>query len=311
MWKSSGGGIIVIQNEAILAGRSSRRTVNWTIPECGYGAGYPYGTADPITGYVYYGRADAQLTWSGKYQQLGNALGYDLYHNPDLALDPTIAYKVMSYGMRNGAFTGVGLGLYITDANTDYLNARRVINGTDRAQDIATDAAAFEAILRAEPLVTSLSVASPTISPEGGTYLVAGESGFGSRPPANLDAGMAAISLACLTSGSSIYYTTDGTIPTMASTLYTGPFVVSQSTMVKATAFRSGYTPAGVSSASFAFVSSLATLGPTFDFNSDGHTRMILVLYDNATHSSLLCTSTTILSSTACTVRACRLGGSW
>ena len=162
------------------------------IEECGYGAGYPYGVADPNTGYVYYGRGYVQLTWSSNYQHIGNSLGFDLYHNPGLALDPPIAYRVMSWGMRNGAFTRFGLARYITDTNTDYVNARRIINGTDHAQEIATAAMNFEAILRAS-LDTSLSVATPAISPEGGTYVMGTPPHFGGSSVT--DAGMVTISL--------------------------------------------------------------------------------------------------------------------
>ena len=141
------------------------------VEENGEGAGYPYGIPDPITGYAYYGRGYVQLTWKNNYILLGNVLGVDLVNNPTLALDPQIAYKVMSYGMRAGAFTGVGLDNYITDAATDYFNARRIVNGTDQAQSVADAAAKFEAILRA-------SLVTPPAVPRLG-----GAGGGGLQPP--------------------------------------------------------------------------------------------------------------------------------
>ena len=42
----------------------------------------------------------------------------------------------MSYGMRNGSFTGKKLGDYINDAGCDYRNARKIINALDQADRI-------------------------------------------------------------------------------------------------------------------------------------------------------------------------------
>jgi hypothetical protein len=50
----------------------------------------------------------------------------------------------------------------------------------------------------------------------------------------------AAVTLACATSGAAIRYTTDGSAPTPASSLYSAPFSVAAGTLVRATAFKSG-----------------------------------------------------------------------
>jgi putative chitinase len=57
--------------------------------------------------------------------------------DPDNMMDPEIAYCTMSYAMRKGAFTGVGLAKYINGEKCDFTNARRIINGTDCAEKIA------------------------------------------------------------------------------------------------------------------------------------------------------------------------------
>lgn len=98
-------------------------------------------------GYKYRGRGYVQITWKNNYKRLGDALGYDLVNNPDNALDPVVAYKIMSYGMRNGIFTGKKLSDYIGTTSADYYNARRIINGTDRADTIRGYADKFEKIL--------------------------------------------------------------------------------------------------------------------------------------------------------------------
>lgn len=69
--------------------------------------------------------------------------------DPENAKDPVIAYCIMSYGMRHGRFTGKKLNDYINESTCDYRNARRIINGTDKADLIAGYAVKFERILRA------------------------------------------------------------------------------------------------------------------------------------------------------------------
>lgn len=118
------------------------------IEEHGKGKGRPYGKVDPKTGKIYYGRGYVQLTHGENYQRLGNAMGVDLYHHPEEALKYDSAYRIMSYGMRHGAFTGVMLKRYIHDDVCDYINARRIINGTDRADVIAAYAREFERMLK-------------------------------------------------------------------------------------------------------------------------------------------------------------------
>jgi len=87
--------------------------------------------------YPYYGRGYVQLTWEKNYATYGKLLGLDLVHKPDLALDPKVALFVLVHGFKTGHFTGRKLSDYVNEHNTDFLNARRCINGTDRQQDIA------------------------------------------------------------------------------------------------------------------------------------------------------------------------------
>lgn len=106
------------------------------IAEYGKGAGKKYGIMIQETGQRYYGRGYVQLTWLENYVAMGQALGVDLHHKPDLAMQPDIAYKIMSRGMRKGSFTGVKLSTYITGEKCDFLNARKIINGLDCAERI-------------------------------------------------------------------------------------------------------------------------------------------------------------------------------
>ena len=107
------------------------------IEEYGKGKGRAYGTADPVTHQIYYGRGFVQLTWKANYATFGSKLKVDLVNNAALALDLNIATKVMFTGMTQGLFTGKKLSDYFTPTLTDWVNARRIINGTDRAALIA------------------------------------------------------------------------------------------------------------------------------------------------------------------------------
>lgn len=59
------------------------------------------------------------------------------------------------------------------------------------------------------------------------------------------------ITIACATSGVRIYYTTDGSPPTIASTLYSGPFQITENTFLKAFATKSGMHDSEITSGYF------------------------------------------------------------
>lgn len=118
------------------------------IAEYGKGSGRKYGIPDKVTGKIYYGRGYVQLTWKENYAAMGRVFEMDFVNNPDLVMEPDIAYKIMSYGMRKGSFTGVRLSMYICGEKCDYKAARRIINGMDCAEMIAEHAESMEEMLR-------------------------------------------------------------------------------------------------------------------------------------------------------------------
>ena len=99
-------------------------------------------------GFKYRGRGYVQLTGFTNYKRAGSKLGIDLVNNPDLALDAGHAAAIMIAGMSEGWFTGKKLADYVDDYMPNYVAARRVINGVDKAAKIASEAAAFELALR-------------------------------------------------------------------------------------------------------------------------------------------------------------------
>jgi hypothetical protein len=107
-----------------------------------------YALAHP-NGKSYFGRGLVQITHGYNYERMGAALGMGrkLYDHPELALDLYVAVQILFIGMRDGLFTGKKFGDYFNNTKTDWLNARRMINGVDRAEKIAAYARDFYACL--------------------------------------------------------------------------------------------------------------------------------------------------------------------
>ncbi|MGD1699089.1 penicillin-insensitive murein endopeptidase [Dapis sp. BLCC M229] len=94
--------------------------------------------------YPYYGRGYVQLTWRDNYQEYSDLLELDLVNNPDLVMRPDISVFILIDGMKRGVFTGVSLDDYISVQQVDFFNARRIVNGLDQAQLIASYAQKWE-----------------------------------------------------------------------------------------------------------------------------------------------------------------------
>lgn len=101
--------------------------------------------------YPYIGYGYVQLTWEDNYTRIGKLIGVDLIEKPERALEPEIASKIMTGGMLNGWFTGVGFRKKrpVSRYNkAQYISARAIINGKDKAELIADYAMTFEKALR-------------------------------------------------------------------------------------------------------------------------------------------------------------------
>ena len=103
------------------------------------------GNTVPGDGKRYMGRGYVQITGRANYDKASRVCGRDLVGDPDLALQPAIAGKVIVDGMVNGWFTGRRMGDYEA-----FRDMRRVVNGTDKADMIADYAVKFERALTAE-----------------------------------------------------------------------------------------------------------------------------------------------------------------
>jgi predicted chitinase len=85
----------------------------------------------------WFGRGYVQLTHRENYEKAGKELGIDLVKDPSKAMIPEVAALILVRGCMEGWFTQRKLSHYITRSDADYIGARRVVNGTDRAGDIA------------------------------------------------------------------------------------------------------------------------------------------------------------------------------
>lgn len=126
------------------------------IREYGKGKGRKYGVPAGPYRHVYYGRGLVQLTWLFNYEKASKKLGFDFVKNPDAVMEPKWAVRILFEGMTEGWFTGVSFKTFIdgideSDAEDgrEYTGARKIINGTDKAAQIAAIALKYEAALRA------------------------------------------------------------------------------------------------------------------------------------------------------------------
>jgi photosystem II stability/assembly factor-like uncharacterized protein len=91
----------------------------------------------------------------------------------------------------------------------------------------------------------TIQAAAPTFSLADGTY---------NQPQS--------VALSTTTGGATMYYTTDGSTPTPASTVYTGPIAVTQTMTIQAMAAASGMLDSSVSSATFTLQAAMPSFSP-------------------------------------------------
>lgn len=119
------------------------------IEEYGKGKGKKYGQRVWYNGkrytdiqHIFYGRGHVQNTWRDIYEKLTIAAkkqGYnwDFVNHPELLLEMEPSIWATFYAMQSGLYTGKNLNDFFNHKINDPVNARRIINGTDKAILIA------------------------------------------------------------------------------------------------------------------------------------------------------------------------------
>lgn len=119
-------------------------------------------------------------------------------------------------------------GLEVNEGDeADIIGFVAINNGTKQIFPRSTD----DIILSIAP---TEPVATPTFTPEGGTYTEA-----------------QTISIACATDGATIHYTTDGTAPTASSAVYSTPVSVAETMTIKAIAMKEGMNNSEIAEATY------------------------------------------------------------
>ncbi|WP_087002511.1 hypothetical protein [Rhizobium sullae] len=127
---------VEILDRAYAAGRLSWvKTVYWKPDE---------------DGKCWLGRGLVQLTHKRNYEAMSRVTGIDLVAEPDRSMEMPAAVTILIEGMVAGSFTGHRLADHLNAEKEDWMNARRIVNGTDRAEKLAGYGKAFHAALRRE-----------------------------------------------------------------------------------------------------------------------------------------------------------------
>jgi len=121
----------------------------------------PYWRKD-ADGKSWLGRGYVQLTHKVNYEKASMLTGVDLVANPNAAMRPAVAAKILVEGSQMGMFTGKKLSDYLPG---DYVNARRIINGVESAQTVAKLAQGYEAALRHIPIGAPTPPSAPPSIP--------------------------------------------------------------------------------------------------------------------------------------------------
>lgn len=103
----------------------------------------------------WYGRGLIQTTWEQNYRKMSKYVGVDLIEDPDALLTWKAALPALFIGMEKGLYTGKALSDSIDDIDEsdsedlrEYIKARNIVNGTDKAKTIGGVALIMERALK-------------------------------------------------------------------------------------------------------------------------------------------------------------------
>ncbi|WP_313664841.1 glycoside hydrolase family 19 protein [Shinella sp.] len=106
----------------------------------------PYWRRD-ADGKTWLGRGLVQITHRRNYERLSSLIGVDLVQRPERAMEMAVSVEILVVGLLRGAFNGRRLADCFSAGRADWIGARRIINGLDRAERVAGYGRAFFAAL--------------------------------------------------------------------------------------------------------------------------------------------------------------------
>jgi LysM repeat protein len=155
-----------------------------------------------------------------------------------------------------------------TTSSTKYTGAITV-STTETLEAIAVETGYTNSAVASAAYAIAPILPLPTFSPAGGTYTAS-----------------QSVTISDAMSGTTIYYTTNGTTPTTSSTMYTGPVAVSATETIEAIAAEAGYTNSAVASAAYTIAPQV--LAPTFSPAAGAYATSQSVTINDATSGATI-----------------------
>jgi hypothetical protein len=193
---------------------------------------------------------------------------------------PTFSPVAGSYGPTQSVTitsTGADAIYYTTDGSTPTTGSTLYVGMVSVATSETLKALAVKAgwsnsSIGSAAYTINGAVATPTFSPAAGTY-----TGTQNVTVSNANSGL---------SGFAMYYTTDGSTPTVASALYTGAIPVSTSETIKVLAVATGYSNSTVGSAAY-----IISLVPTYSISGNVGVASATIYYTGVSSGSTMADS--------------------
>ena len=175
----------------------------------------------------------------------GDVLGYTSSTNFSQGGDNT-AWTITFQTSEDGAMVPNYSGFVVNNVNVAVraiaLNSNHNF-GPYHTQNMTADNYNFFLDMFATVGGGTLTCATPTFTPEGGTYYEAQE-----------------VEIACSTADATIYYTLDGSDPDENSTVYTAPIAVASNMTIKAIAMKEGYENSNIATAEYNIILGAVTI---------------------------------------------------
>jgi hypothetical protein len=158
-----------------------------------------------------------------------------------------------------------------TTASSVYSGAIAVANGTTTIKAMAVASGSSQSAVATATYVVATATALPVFSPAPGSYTTA-----------------QSVTITDSTAGAVIYYTTDGTAPTTASSVYSGAITAGTgTTTIKAMAVASGSSPSAVVTGTYV-VGTAGTAAPTFSPAAGTYTTTQNVTISESTTGAMI-----------------------